>query len=70
MVSGRPPALVHRARGPACGGRGLAPSPAPTPRVIATTVHCSGSPGEWVVFMGTIASREGLAIRIRTRNIR
>jgi len=31
---------------------------------------CPGSPGESVVFMGTIASRERLAIRIRTRKIR
>jgi len=33
---------------------------------MPTTVHCPGSPGESVVFMCNIASRERLAIRIRT----
>ena len=46
------------------------PPRSPPPRAIPTTVHCSGSPGGSVVFMDTNASREGLAIRIRTRKIR
>jgi len=31
---------------PPCAGRGLAPLPGPTPRMIATTVHCPGEPGD------------------------
>ena len=48
-------------------GGGEPPPLPPPPRAIPTTVHCPGSPGESVVFMCTIASRERLAIRIRTR---
>jgi len=52
-------------------GEEASPLPCPRPpRTIPTTVHCPGSPGESVVFMCTIASRERLGIRIRTRKIR
>ena len=48
----------------------MSPPLPPPPEAIPTTVPCPGSPGEYVVFMCIIASRERLAIRIRTRKIR
>ena len=51
-------------------GGGLSPPLPPPPEAIPTTVPCPGSPGEYVVFMCIIASRERLAIHIRTRKIR
>ena len=54
---GTAPAAFGRGRRPEAGwggrfavsppvGRGRAPSPAPTPRAIPTTVHCLGEPGD------------------------